>query len=56
MVIGENDTDDGACTGFEDGEDLLEVLENSEVEVAVESRKDIEFEDIIEEDYALIQK
>ena len=56
MVIGENDTDDGACTGFEDSEDLLEVLEGSEVEDALESHKDFEFEDVIEEDFALIQK
>ena len=53
---GGNDGDDDACTGFEDGEDLLKVLEDREVEDAVESRKDIEFEDIIEEDDALIQK
>ena len=56
MVIGENDADDGACTGFEDGEDLLRVIEDSEVEDAVESRKDTEFEDIFEEDDVLIQK
>ena len=55
MVIGENDGDDDACTGFEDGEDLLKVLEDSEVEDAVESHTGIEFEDILEEDDVLIQ-
>ena len=55
-MIGENDTDYGACAGSEDSGDLLEVLDGSEVEDALESHKDFEFEDVIEEDFALIQK
>ena len=41
--------------GFEDSEDLLKVLEDSEVEDAVESRAGVEFEDILEEDDVLIK-
>ena len=55
-MIGENDTDYGACTGFEDSEDLLEVLDGSEVEDALEIHDDFEFEDVIEENFALIKK
>lgn len=55
-MIGENDTDFGACTGFEDSDDLLEVLDCREVEDALESHDDFEFEDVIEESFALIQK
>ena len=55
-MIGENDTDCGACTGFEDSDDLLEVLDGSEVEDALESHEDFEFDDVIEENFALIQK
>ena len=43
MVIGENDSDDDACAGFED----------SEVEDAVESRAGVEFEDLLEEEDVL---
>ena len=56
MVIGENDSDDDACAGFEESEDLLKVLEDSEVEDAVESPTGIEFEDILGKKDVLIQK
>ena len=53
---GENDTDCGARTGFEDSDDLLEVLDGDKVEDALESRDDFEFEDVAEESFALIKK
>ena len=51
-MIGEDDTDCGACTGFEDSDDLLEVFDGDEVEDAFESRDDFEFEDVTEENFA----
>ena len=55
VVIGENDTDWGACTGLGDSDDLLEVLDGDKVEDALESRDDFEFEDVTKENFALIK-
>ena len=55
-MIGEDDTDCGACTGFEDSDELLGVLDGDEVEDAFESHDDFEFGDVIEKDFALLKK